>query len=53
MGHWAGPVLTIVGIAVGMFGLRQTGLAGVVLPAAAAAILLLAAYVTMRPDLLQ
>lgn len=51
--HWTGPILTIVGIAVGLFGLRQTGLAGVVLPAAAAAILFLAALFTMRPDLLQ
>lgn len=47
MEHWTGPILSVVGIAVGLFGVRQTGLAGVFLTAAAAALLFLAAYVTV------
>ena len=53
MVHWAGPVLSVVGIAVGLVGLRQTGLPGVLLPALAACLLFLAALFTMRPDVLQ
>ena len=47
MEHWAGPILSIVGITVGLFGIRQAGLAGVFLTATAAALLFLAAYLAV------